>query len=61
MYPKILEAQSPGIASRIYGTKPVHYVLCVKYVACTPVAMSVLGLKFEAPAVNFTSKFFKNI
>ena len=27
MYPKILEAQSPDIASRIYSTSQVHYVL----------------------------------
>ena len=31
------------------------------YVACTPMAMSVLGLNFEAPAASFTSKFLKNI
>ena len=28
------------------------------YVACMPMAMSVLGLNFEVPAASFTSKFF---
>ena len=64
MYPKILEAQSPGIASTMYGTEQVHYgiyVLPCVYVTCTPMAMSVLGLNFKVPAASFTSKFLKNI
>ena len=62
MYSKILEAQSSGIASKIYGT--VAGSLCTTaclYVTCTPMAMLVLGLNFEAPAASFTSKFLKNI
>ena len=47
---KSLQARSPGVASTV----------CL-YVACTPIAMSVLGLNFEAPAACFTSKFLKNI
>ena len=38
MYPKILEAHSPDIASRIYGTWQVHYVLLV----CLYVAYATL-------------------
>ena len=61
MYPKILEAQSPGIASKIDGTSGSLCTTVCLYVACTPMAMSVLGLNFEAPAASFTSKFLKNI
>ena len=60
MYPKILKAQSPGIASRICGTSKagsLRTTVCL-YVGCTPMAMSILGLNFEAPVASFTSKFF---
>ena len=38
----------------------IMYTVCL-YIACTPMAMSVLGLNFEAPAASFTSKFLKDI
>ena len=40
MYPKILEAQFPDIASRIYGTYQVHYVyLYVAYATLYAIAV----------------------
>ena len=66
MYPKILEAQSPDIASRIFGTLQVHYVLPV----CLHVAYTTLyandyvslglNLNLKAPAASFTTKCLKN-
>ena len=65
MYPKIYEAQSPNIASRIHGTQQVHYILpmClyVSYATLYANGYDNLGLNLKAPAASFTFKCLKNI
>ena len=63
MYPKIIDAQSPNIASRIYATKQVHNVLlvCLYVVYATLYANGYvsLGQNLKTLAASFTSKCLK--
>ena len=61
MFPKILEAQCPYIASRIYGTKQVHYVLpvCLYITYATLHASGYVSLGLNLKQYSFTSKYLK--
>ena len=58
MYPEIVKAQSPDIASRINGLLSETHVFIRRLYANGDVS---LGLNLKAPAASFTSNCLKHI